>query len=71
MEAGGQRTRQFTARIRVQGEAEKVFMQLPQLTECERMFTLAWKEALETQEDELGPNVVHSFVDYHLVKVVT
>lgn len=74
MESVGQRTRQFTARIRVQGEAEKVITQLPQLTESEVMFTVAWKGALETLVDELDPNVVHyrhSFVDYNLVEVLT
>jgi hypothetical protein len=73
MESQGQRTRQFTARIRVQGEAEKVLTQLPQLTESGRMFTIAWKGALATLEDELHPNVVHfrhSFVDYKLVEVL-
>ncbi|KAG0591332.1 hypothetical protein KC19_1G167700 [Ceratodon purpureus] len=71
MESEGQRTRQFTARIRVQGEPEKVFTQLPQLTESEVMFTVAWKGALETLADELDPSVVHyrhSFVDYKLVE---
>lgn len=73
MASVGQRTGQFTLRIRVPGEEEKLIAPAPQLTESDRMFTIAWKSALDTLVDELDPDVVHyghKFVDFKLDEVL-